>query len=107
MLEAGLIWTALCEGIEAEGFDGARGKARLVAHNTLTLMAMLRAGKLVSVLPQSVAAIDGRELVFRPIAGLEARRMVHLLLRDEVGEVDYVMAAAEALRRQAGTFTKA
>ncbi|NVK31810.1 MAG: LysR family transcriptional regulator [Gammaproteobacteria bacterium] len=55
---------------------------RLIAHNSLTLIALIEEGGYISILPASVAKIRPNTLVFRPIADLIAERNVAVYLRE-------------------------
>ena len=54
---------------------------RLSALNTLSLIALVRMGTMVTILPRSVVAIAPSELVFRPISDIDAMRQVYVFQR--------------------------
>ena len=72
----------LCEAIESSEFHDAVSTVEISVHNTLSLIAMVRQGTWVTVLPQTVARFMPEALAFRPISGLDARRRVFLHLRE-------------------------
>lgn len=57
--------------------------ARVTVPNTLSLIAMIRSGLWVTILPSSVVDFMPGELVFRQIEGLCARRDVSMLMREK------------------------
>ncbi len=83
VVDAGLVLNDLCGLIETPEFTAATGAARLMAHNTLSLISMVRLGKWVTVLPETVALLAPDDLVFRKIQGLEDRRKVSLFIREK------------------------
>lgn len=76
------IRNALCDMIETPAFQQEVSGAGVAVHNTLSLIAMLRRGHWVTVLPQSVVRIASGDLVFRPLADLPDRRQVVLYVRE-------------------------
>ncbi len=81
VFNASFIRNNLCELIEAPEVKAAMTAARVTVHNTHSLLAMVRAGEWVTILPESVARIFPENLAFRPIAGLNDIRRVSLLTR--------------------------
>lgn len=81
VVQAGFIRNSLCDLIDDPVFQTQSANARLTVHNTLSLIAMVRTGRWVTVLPRSVANILPGELVFRPISEITEQRDVVLLLR--------------------------
>lgn len=68
--------------IETTPVRTAIGGARVSVHNTMSLIAMVRTGQWVTVLPRSVVRFTAPDLVFRPIADLPDLRQVSLLMRE-------------------------
>ncbi|MDU8927378.1 LysR family transcriptional regulator [Alisedimentitalea sp. MJ-SS2] len=79
---AGFIRNNLINSIGDGAFQQAIAGSKVVLHNTTSLLAMVRTGKWVTVLPQSVVQAEREDLVFRPVAGVQERRHVSLLLRE-------------------------
>ena len=82
-VSSGFIANDLCRSIKAPGFQEAIAEAALSARNTLSLIAMVRSGAWVTVLPQAVVHIAPSDVVFREIADLPDRRRVDLLIREK------------------------
>lgn len=78
---ADLIANPLCEHIDAPELQTALSRARLRIHNTTTLLAMVRAGLGVTVLPKLVCRQAGAEIVFREFAEPVAPRRLDLISR--------------------------
>ncbi len=95
---AGFLGNDLCRlldgAVAAELVQGAAASAQ----NTLTLMAMVRSGGWVTVLPRRVAELDPGGLTFRPVSGLVAERQVHLLQRQRPVPPEYALRFAELIR---------
>jgi DNA-binding transcriptional LysR family regulator len=84
---------ALCEQIRTPEFAEELGAANVVVHNTQSLLAMVRTGDWVTVLPQSVLRFAQDGLIFRPVKGLQDQRQVYLYLRDQDPCPAYVQKA--------------
>ena len=78
---APLIANPLCERIDAPALQDALANASLRVHNTMTLLAMVRAGLGVTILPKMVIGAATHGLAFVPIEGPLVRRELHLLTR--------------------------
>lgn len=78
---AGLIANPLCEHIDAQELQTALSRARLRIHNTTTLLAMVRAGLGVTVLPKLVCQQADAEIVFREFADPVAARRLDMISR--------------------------
>ena len=57
--------------------------AALSGRNTVSLIAMVRSNKWVTILPQAVLHIAPADLIFREIADLTSWRQVNLLVREK------------------------
>lgn len=75
------VQNALCGSIREPGFQEVLASTQISAHNTLSLVSMIRTQKWISVLPSSVVQIDPHQLVFREIRELRERRQVDLLYK--------------------------
>ena len=69
--------------IETPAFRKAIAGSRISVQNTMSLIAMVRTGHWVTVLPQSVVRFMSPDLVFRRIADLPDLRQVSLLMREK------------------------
>lgn len=78
---ADLIANPLCEHITAPELQAALSRARLRVHNTTTLLAMVRAGLGITVLPKLVCRHPDPEIAFREFADPIAPRRVDLISR--------------------------
>ncbi|WP_334312493.1 LysR family transcriptional regulator [Leisingera sp. SS27] len=79
---ASFVRNALCDLIRNERFVEASSKADITIHNTHSLITMVRTGKWVTVLPQTVARFMPEATAFRPIADLPDKRAVYLYQRE-------------------------
>ncbi|AAV96426.1 LysR family transcriptional regulator [Ruegeria pomeroyi] len=100
---SGFIRNSLCALIEAPEIRAALPRARITVHNTHSLLAMVRTGKWVTILPRSVAQVQPKELVFRPIAGLEEQRSVSMLIHTRAQFPQLVAEFADILRHSPWT----
>lgn len=104
--KVGFLSNDLCRQLEGEAAQALVGSAAASAQNTLTLMALVRSGGWVTVLPRRVAELDPVGLPFRPVSGLVAERQVHLLLRQRPSPPDYALRFAELVRQYAYALPK-
>ncbi|KIC35591.1 LysR family transcriptional regulator [Leisingera sp. ANG-M7] len=79
---ASFVRNALCDLIRNECFVEASSNADVTIHNTHSLITMVRTGKWVTVLPQTVARFMPEATAFRPIADLPDKRAVYLYQRE-------------------------
>ena len=79
---AGFVRNNLCSLIETQEHREAIEQTDVTAHNTYSLIAMVRTGRWVTVLPKTVVEFLPEELVFRPIAGMPDKRQVFLYLNE-------------------------
>ncbi|MEC3861103.1 LysR family transcriptional regulator [Mesobacterium sp. TK19101] len=77
------LGNALCARIETPRFRDRMAQADVTVHNTQSLLAMVRHGGWVTVLPQSVLRAAPEGVVFRPVDGLAEQREVYLYLREQ------------------------
>jgi LysR family carnitine catabolism transcriptional activator len=89
---------ALCDQIETPEFAEKLGTADITVHNTQSLLAMVRKGDWVTVLPQLVTEIAPEGLVFRPIANLPDMRKVYLYVREKNVSSNFVEEAVTIMR---------
>ncbi len=78
---ADLIANPLCERIDEPRLHAALAGARLRVHNTTTLLAMVRAGLGVTVLPELVCRQADSQITFRELASPVAARRIDLISR--------------------------
>ncbi|WP_264210535.1 LysR family transcriptional regulator [Leisingera thetidis] len=76
------VRNALCGLIRNAHFVEASGTADVTIHNTHSLITMVRTGKWVTVLPETVARFMPDSTAFRPIADLPDKREVYLYQRE-------------------------
>ena len=75
------IANGLCAQIGNEDFQRIFAESHLMVRNTTSLLAMVRAGIGVTVLPRLVVAGSDRELIFKEVADPDARRQIEVLRR--------------------------
>ncbi len=73
------IANELCSTLQSPVFRAIYDTSVLAIHNTLSLLAMVKAGLGVTVLPQMVAKMSPHETAFRPIDDAGALRQIDLL----------------------------
>jgi len=74
-----LIANELCRVIGDPDFQVFYDNARISVHNTLSLLAMVKAGLGITILPYMAQALADDGLVFRPIGKGDSRRHIELL----------------------------
>lgn len=99
VFSAPFLRNALCDQIETTEFAEKLGTADITVHNTQSLLAMVRKGDWVTVLPQLVTEIAPEGLVFRPIANLPDMRKVYLYVREKNVSSNFVEEAVTIMRR--------
>lgn len=90
VISSGFIKNNLCRLIETTEFVTKMEDADLVAHNTSSLIAMVRSCNWVTILPQTVVNIAPTDLTFREINGLDDKRDVSLLVRENSPFLSFV-----------------
>ena len=75
------IANSLCAHIGAEAFQAILATSKLTVHNTTSLLAMVRAGLGVTVLPRLAVSGGVEDLAFVPLADLSIRRRIDILRR--------------------------
>lgn len=93
VFDAEFIRNELSDQIQLSKFRTQLSNVGLTVRNLQSLLAMLREGDWVSVLPPSVVPLGGDGLVFRDIEELTERRKVFLLRRSDVAFPDIVETA--------------
>ena len=96
------IANGLCAHIADEAFQRIFSGAQLMVRNTTSLLAMVRGGVGVTVLPRLVVRSAEREIVFLPLADPVARRRIDILCRAHVELSPAAQSFADAVRRVAG-----
>jgi len=81
---------ALCDQIETARFQDLLGNSTVTVHNTQSLLAMVRNGHWVTVLPRSVMGFAPQGLKFREILDLPDQRQVYLYRREKAISGDAV-----------------
>jgi DNA-binding transcriptional LysR family regulator len=87
----------LCSSIDNQVFQDIAAQTNISVRNTLSLIAMVRSGNWVTVLPQTVLHIAPSDLVFRAITDLTSHRHVDLLLRERSPFLDYAEKLKEII----------
>lgn len=75
------VANGLCDQITDPDFAPILAKSRLMVPNTASLLALIRQGEAVTVLPQLAMPETQSDVVFLPLTDAKARRKVHLLSR--------------------------
>jgi DNA-binding transcriptional LysR family regulator len=83
VMAAPFLRNALCDQIETPRLRDRLEEVHLLIHNTHSLLAMVRGGKWVTVLPRSVMEFAPDDLVFQPIVDLPDMRQVYLYLKQQ------------------------
>ncbi len=83
LLETSFIVNPLCRHITQSPMPRLQEEAKLHVQNTATLLAMVRAGLGVTLLPRLVAKQASTRIVFRPLAERIAARRLNLLMPAE------------------------
>jgi len=92
------IFNSLCRTIKTQTFHDIMNEPMLSVHNTLSLIAMVRSGNWVTILPNSVMRNLCPDLVFRPIRDLTEKRQVSFLKRENTPFPDFADALEDILR---------
>lgn len=87
------IANALCSTIRSPAFQSIYQQASLNVHNIVSLLAMVKAGVGVTVLPRTVMQLHPNEAIFRPMDDLQAIRQIDMMHRPNIIE----SAAVDAL----------
>lgn len=95
------IANGICGHIADETFRHVFTASRLMVRNTTSLLAMVRAGVGVTVLPRLVVDGGEREVRFLPVADPLARRRIDILRRADVSPSPVAQSFEEAIRRTA------
>ncbi|PWE33860.1 LysR family transcriptional regulator [Maritimibacter sp. 55A14] len=101
LASAEYIDSGLSAAISDPVFQEIAGRATLRVHNTTSLLALVREGLGVTVLPRLVTATAPAGLVFRPLADTMARRQIELMSRAGAGLSPAAAAFADSLRAAA------
>ncbi|SLN41624.1 putative hydrogen peroxide-inducible genes activator [Roseovarius albus] len=81
------IHNNLCGLIQTPAFQAAVAGAEVTVHNTHSLIAMVRSGNWVTILPKTVVQFMPDALAFRAISDLSDKRHVYLYLRDQSRDI--------------------
>lgn len=107
VIAAGFAGNNLCQLIDAPQLRAALAETRVHTHNIFTMIGLLQTGKWCTILPQTVAEDLEDGLVFRAIAGLEANRLVSVLLPERSSQRRVADAFAEILRAEVSRLGRA
>lgn len=100
ILNAGFLRNALCDQIETARFRDRLDAIYTTIHNTHSLLAMVRTGQWVTVMPRSVLDSAPQGLYFCNVTGLPDQRVVHLYQRDQIGGGPIAEYAYEFIQSQ-------
>ncbi len=99
-----LIANDLCSIIQDPDFQVIYRRSKLAVHNTLSLLAMVKAELGVSVLPLLADRLEIQEVVYRPIGKFQAQRKIDLLhlSRDRISPattklVDHILSTTRGI----------
>ncbi len=87
----------LCSTIQSPLFQTVYQQTNLRVHNIVSLLAMVKAGVGVTVLPRTVMQLHPGEAVFRPIDDLLATRQIDMVLRSGRSESAAVEGLSEII----------
>ncbi|MBO9447360.1 LysR family transcriptional regulator [Ruegeria sp. R14_0] len=79
---ASFVRNALCDLIQTPSFVQAIEDADITIHNTHSLITMVRTGKWVTILPQTVARFIPQSTAFRAFSDLPDKRQVYLCVKE-------------------------
>lgn len=99
---APFLRNALCDQIETPEFQTHLAEVAITVHNTQSLLAMLREGEWVTVLPRLVTEYAPQGLVFRPIVDLPDMRQVYLYTREQSSSSEIIKEATGIIEDAAG-----
>ena len=101
------IANGLCSHIADESFQRIFAGSQLMVRNTTSLLAMVRAGVGVTVLPRLTVDRMEREVRFLPVADPSARRRIDVLRRAHVSLSPAARRFEDAVRRAASRLVNA
>ncbi len=83
VIAASFVRNALCDLIQTPKFVTAIADAEVTIHNTHSLITMVRTGKWVTILPQTVARFIPETTAFRLLSDLPDKRQVYLYKKEK------------------------
>jgi DNA-binding transcriptional LysR family regulator len=83
VMASAFVRNALCDLIQTPKFVDAIADADVTIHNTHSLVTMVRTGKWVTVLPQTVARFIPETTAFRTLSDLPDKRQVYLYVKEK------------------------
>ena len=89
---------ALCDQIGSDDIQRFLNNVDVTVHNTQSLLAMVRQGDWVTLLPRSTMPLAPDGLVFRSVAGVPDARQVYLYVRHQPSSPDIAGEAMEVIR---------
>ncbi len=93
-----LISNGLCSQIKDPAFEPLLAQSRMMVHNTASLLALVRNGQGITVLPKLVLSPADADLVFLPLKGSSAQRHVHVMHRPPSALIPPVRAFLQCLQ---------
>ncbi len=100
------IGNGICRHIADERFQTILAGSRLMVRNTTSLLAMVRAGVGITVLPRLAVERSGDRLVFIALADAGATRRIDVLRRSHDMPTPAAQAFEKAVRRAAAGLTR-
>ena len=94
------IRNALCDLIQSPKFRASEAQADVTIHNTHSLITMVKTGKWVTVLPQTVADIAPEATSFREISDLPDQRQVCLFVNERARFKHLTQEAVACIQEQ-------
>lgn len=82
VVAAPFVRNALSDNIQTQAFVSAMEGAAITLHNTHSLIALVKAGKWVTILPQTVSRFMPETIAFRSVSDLPDKRQVYLYVRN-------------------------
>ena len=93
-----LVANGLCVDIPAKAFREVRRSSQLMVRNTTSLLALVREGVGITIVPRLVVDSSRHELAFLPLSDPKARRNIEILRRTETGLSPAVQSFEESIR---------
>nr|WP_252731479.1 LysR family transcriptional regulator [Lentibacter algarum] len=95
-----LIANGLCAQIDDSELAPLLSQSRMMVHSTASLLALVRAGQGVTILPELVLSPNEQDLAFLPITGSNVTRQVHIMHRPEAALMPPVLAFLRCLQAE-------
>ncbi|MTI02045.1 LysR family transcriptional regulator [Roseibium sp. RKSG952] len=82
VVAAPFVRNALSDNIQTQAFVSAMEGAAIILHNTHSLIALVKTGKWVTILPQTVSRFMPETIAFRSVSDLPDKRQVYLYVHN-------------------------